>query len=358
MQYFSNVTTEEYDKYYEDKYAEPCNMEKVRQFYRNFAPVIFSLIFAVGLIGNLLVVITLSCYKRKKSMTDVYLLNMAIADILFVFTLPFWAVNYHKGNWIFKDFMCKIISSIYAINFSCSMLLLACIGIDRYVAIVLVTRSFVFRTTTMAHKGVICLFVWVLSACLSSITYAFSECYKHHDQFVCEPRYPEGKTALQWKLAVKIVQISFQFFIPFFVMLFCYFFIVKTLLQAQNSQRHKAIHVIIAVVAMFLVCQVPYNILLLKNALQLNGSCASVKMQYAVFISKTLAFFHCCLNPLIYAFIGVKFRNYFLKIMQDLWCIGKLYMIGNRSSRESSAMYNSQRTSEVYVTKSGSSFTI
>ncbi|KAE8602031.1 hypothetical protein XENTR_v10013861 [Xenopus tropicalis] len=355
------TTTEFYYTDYTD-FAEGkvCSLEDVRQFKKKFAPVVLSLIFAVGLVGNLLVVITFRYYKRTKSMTDVYLLNMAVADILFVLTLPFWTVNYHKGEWIFKDFMCKFIRSIYAINFTCSMLLLACVGIDRYVAIVQVTKSFRFRTTTMAYKRVICFSVWIMSACLSGLTYYFSKCYKYNERFVCEASYPEDATALKWKLAVIIVQISLGFCIPFFVMFFCYLCIIKTLLQAHNSQRHKAIRVIVAVVAVFLVCQVPYNVVLVIKATQLgrtDGICSkNINYAYAFFITETVAFFHCCLNPVIYAFVGVKFRNYFMKIMQDLWCISKQYMVGSRISRVPSE--TSRRTSEVYVTEGGSSFTM
>ncbi|KAM4770969.1 C-C chemokine receptor type 6 [Rhinophrynus dorsalis] len=357
MEYFT--TTPDYDDYQDGM----CSMEEVRVFKKKCAPVVFSLIFIVGLIGNILVVITFRCYKRSKSMTDVYLLNMAIADILFVLTLPFWAWYYHENKWIFRDFMCKLVRSIYTINFNCSMLLLACVGIDRYVAIVQVTKSFRFRTTTMAYKGVICFFVWIMSACLSSITYIFSKCYKtHNDELVCEASYPSTSTAMLWKLAVIIVQFSLGFFIPFLVMVFCYSFIIKTLLQAQNSQRHKAIRVIVAVVAVFLICQVPYNVLLLKKAAALvnkDADCsADIRYEYAFFISETLAFFHCCLNPVIYAFVGVKFRNYFMKIIQDLWCISKQYMTRQRGSRISSDNYTSRRTSEVFATEGGSSFTM
>lgn len=65
----------------------------VRSFSGLFVPVAYSLISICGLLGNVLVVVTFAFYKKAKSMTDVYLLNMAVAGILFVLTLPFWAVN-------------------------------------------------------------------------------------------------------------------------------------------------------------------------------------------------------------------------------------------------------------------------
>ncbi|GAB0186982.1 centromere protein J-like [Grus japonensis] len=121
--------------YYSD-YAslimQPCSKLEVRNFTKAFLPVAYSLICIIGLVGNIFVVMTFTLYERTKSMTDVYLLNMAIADILFVLTLPLWAVNYAADKWIFGDFICKMTRGIYAINFSCGMLLLAFISVDRF----------------------------------------------------------------------------------------------------------------------------------------------------------------------------------------------------------------------------------
>ncbi|XP_075720414.1 C-C chemokine receptor type 6 [Rhinoderma darwinii] len=359
-------TTTYYDSDYDygnnEPVETPCSHESVRVFFKTFVPITFSFIFVFGLVGNILVVITFSCYKKRKNMTDIYLLNMAIADILFIFTLPFWAVYYYD-EWIFKDFMCKLVRSIYAINFNCSMLLLACVGIDRYVAIVQVTKSFRLRTMALAYKRVLCFSVWIISTILSTITYVFSACYiVNQNHLVCEPKYPKSSEAYKWKLAVVVVEVSLRFLIPFLIMFFCYVSIIKTLLQAKNSQRHKAINVVVTVVIVFLVCQLPYNVVLLRKASFFRDpepSCQEeINYSYALFITKTLAYFHCCLNPVIYAFIGVNFRNYFLKIMQDLWCFRKMFMPRAHWSRASSDIYSSRKTSEVYASEGGSSFTM
>ncbi|KAG9472229.1 hypothetical protein GDO78_020662, partial [Eleutherodactylus coqui] len=340
---------------------EPCSQESVRVFLKTFAPVTFSFIFVFGLVGNILVVITFINYRRRKNMTDVYLLNMAIADILFIFTLPFWAVYYYD-EWIFKDFMCKMVRSIYVINFNCSMLLLACVGIDRYVAIVQVTKSFRLRTMALAYKRILCLSVWILSVILSTTTYIFSATYTvNTNRLVCEAQYPKYLEASKWKLAAIIVEVSVGFLIPFAVMFFCYVSIVKALLKAKNSQRHKAINVVVTVVIIFLICQLPYNVILLRKVAKADQvpSCQETMNEwYAVFITKTLAYFHCCLNPVIYAFIGVKFRNYFLKIMQDLCCFRKLCTPITHWSRASSDIYSSRKTSEISASEGGSSFTM
>uniref|UniRef100_A0A452U4L0 C-C motif chemokine receptor 6 n=1 Tax=Ursus maritimus TaxID=29073 RepID=A0A452U4L0_URSMA len=242
-----------------------CSLQEVRKFSGLFVPMAYSLICVFGLLGNILVVVTFAFYKKAKSMTDVYLLNMAIADILFVLTLPFWAVSHATGKWIFSNAMCKLMKGIYAINFNCGMLLLACISMDRYIAIVQATKSFRLRSRTLAHRRVICVVVWAASVLISGWTFVFNQKYRVQGSDVCEPRYHEGSDPIKWKLLMLGLQLLFGFFIPLVFMVFCYMFIVKTLVQAQNSKRHKAIRVVVAVVLVFLACQVPHNMVLLVD---------------------------------------------------------------------------------------------
>ncbi|XP_069707098.1 C-C chemokine receptor type 6 [Phaenicophaeus curvirostris] len=352
--------------YYSD-YAslitQPCSKLEVRSFTKAFLPVAYSLICITGLVGNIFVVMTFALYERTKSMTDVYLLNMAIADILFVLTLPLWAVNYAADKWIFGDFICKMTRGIYAINFSCGMLLLAFISVDRYIAIVQATKSFKLRARTLAHSKLICLVVWVSSVLISSSSFLYSESYSfsiNETKEICDQRFDRMSESTMLKSLLLCLQVGFGFFVPFIFMIFCYTFIVKSLQQAQNSKRNKAIHVIVLIVAVFLVCQVPYNVVLLVIAInmgKIDKSCDNEKiMAYAKYTTEAIAFLHCCMNPVLYAFIGVKFRSYFVKIMTNVWCmIHKKHK--KRSSRTNSDTYHSRQTSET-LTDNGSSFTI
>ncbi|XP_006037911.1 C-C chemokine receptor type 6 [Alligator sinensis] len=342
---------------------EPCNKQEVRNFTKVFFPVTYSLICVVGFIGNVFVVMTFALYKNHKSMTDVYLFNLAIVDLLFVLTLPLWAMSYAADKWIFNDVICKMTRGIYAINFNCGMLLLAFISLDRYIAIVQATKSFKLRARTLAYSKLICLVVWVFSILISTCTFIYSESYSiflNDTTEICELKFSKEVNSTALKLMLMGIQLAFGFFIPLLFMIFCYAFIVKTLVQAQNSKRSKAIRVILLIVAVFLVCQVPYNIVLLITATnmgKLNRRCDSERhISYAKCITETVAFLHCCLNPVLYAFVGVKFRNYFLKIMNSLCCIGfKKYKTAN--SRISSDIYHSRQTSEI-TSDNVSSFTM
>ncbi|KAM4865811.1 C-C chemokine receptor type 6 [Thomomys bottae] len=342
----------------------PCSLRGVRQFSRVFVPVTYSLVCVFGLLGNVLVVVTFAFYKKAKSMTDIYLLNMALADILFVLTLPFWAVSHALGEWVFSGALCKLLKGIYAVNFHCGMLLLACVSADRYVAVVQATSSFRLRARALAHSKRICLAVWALAVLISTSTFALTQKYVAQGQGrqVCEAKYPSFSQPVAWKLLVLVLELLFGFFVPLACMAFCYAFIVRTLVQAPSAKRHRAVRVVIAVVLAFLVCQVPHNAVLLVTAAHLGSLdrlCSGERLLgYARSITEVLAFLRCCLNPVLYAFIGQRFRGYFLKIMKDLWCSRRRGAAGFPCARAHSDSCASRQTSEMADNDNASSFTM
>ena len=142
----------------------------------------------------------------------------------------------------------------------------------------------------------------------------------------CSLVYPVSSNNLT-KVMVLCLQISGGFCLPLLVMVVCYAVIIRTLLQARNFEKHKALRVIFAGVAAFVISQLPYNSHLMVEAAQAYNAtmndCEDVKaFDVAGQIVKSLAYTHCCLNPILYAFIGVRFRNDLLRLCHCLTGMG------------------------------------
>lgn len=340
-----NVLDYDYDA------IEPCNFNSNQNMEITIQTYIYSLIFVFGLSGNIMVIVTYAFYKKAKSMTDVYLLNVAIADIIFVLALPLIIYNEHN-DWYMGTVACKLLRGAYSINLYSSMLLLACISGDRYVAIVQARRSFGVRSRTLVYSRVICIGIWLLAVVLSSPTVIFysrnvETIGENSTSIQCDFNFNVNQidtdTAQLLKVLLPSMQMSIGFFLPLLVMSFSYSSILVTLLQAQSFQRHKAVRVVLAVVIVFVACHLPYNVALLYHTVRLfwlDKDCDKEKMILVVItVTRSVAYLHCCLNPILYAFIGVKFRNHFQKILVDLWCQGKKYIYTSRSSKQTSEYY-------------------
>ncbi|XP_053193291.1 C-C chemokine receptor type 6a [Scomber japonicus] len=363
-----------YDYGNDTEIFEPCSNQNNQSVQKVIGPYVHSIICILGFIGNSLVIVTYACYKKAKSMTDVYLLNVAIADLLFVVALPLIVYN-ELTSWSMGPIACKLLRGSYSVNLYSGMLLLACISTDRYIAIVQARRS--FRLRSLPYSRVICTVVWTIALLLSLPTFYYYNWYEpghtsgifinetelnitHHVEYVCEFRFPDPQTALRTKIAVPSIQLAIGFFLPLLIMIFCYSCIIGTLLRARNFQRHKAVRVVLVVVAVFIVCHLPYNAVLLYDTTNMfkEQSCEEADaLQVATTVTQTIAYLHCCLNPVLYAFVGVKFRNHFRRIVQDLWCLGKKYIAPRRFSRVTSEMYVSRRSVDGSSDK-GSSFTM
>lgn len=325
---------------YEDEEEDLCNLDP-NPMDITIQTYIHGIICAFGLIGNLLVIVTYIFYKRKKTMTDVYLYNVAVADLIFVVALPFIIYN-EQHSWLMGLAVCKMLRSAYSINLYSGMLLLACISGDRYLAIVQARKFFVARSRTLIYSRLICSALWVLAVALTVPTLIYTERFEETSLWtgtvtvMCQMPFWTTEKAKLMKVLVPSLQMAVGFLLPLLVMVFCYSSIVYTLLKTQSTKRHKAVRVVLAVVMVFIVCQLPYNVVLLYHTVSLfkERDCEAEQFKLQVLaISRSIAYLHCCLNPILYAFIGVKFRNHFRQIMLDLWCLSKKYIYSARSSR-------------------------
>nr|QZC92272.1 chemokine (C-C motif) receptor 9b [Sebastes schlegelii] len=325
----------DYSDYTEDYDSGPteasgmCNREWVRDFRGQYEPPLYWIIFILGAVGNLTVVwIYTTVRNRLKTMTDVYLLNLAVADLLFLCLLPFWAVDATKG-WDFGIILCKVVSAGYKINFFSSMFLLTCISVDRYIAIVQVTKAQNLRKKErLLYSSMACLCVWVVSIFLALPEFIFAQVKtdQKSGQPFCTPVY--WNNAFNWtKILVLSLQICMGFFLPLLVMLICYSVIIRTLLQCKSFEKHKALRVIFAVMFVFVISQLPHNTMLIIEAAQAANTTMTdcdtvIRFNVAEQLTKSLAYTHACLNPILYVFIGVRFRQDLVRIMK--MCAGSL----------------------------------
>ncbi|TWW59443.1 C-C chemokine receptor type 7 [Takifugu flavidus] len=322
-----------------------CAKENNRQFRRWFMLTFLTLICLLGLGGNLLVILTFFYFKRLKTMTDVYLLNLSFADLLFVLSLPFWAAN-SVTTWELGLVVCKGMYTTYKVSFYSSMFLLCSISVDRYFAIAKATSAYRYRSQTMLLSKVSSVVIWVMA-----LIFSLPEMmYTTVNGTTCTPF---SSSTDQLRVIIQVSQIVLAFVLPLLVMTFCYSNIIKTLCRAHNFERNKAIKVILAVVTVFLVSQVPFNMVLFwSTLLTVSGetdSCSNENnLLYATDITQCLAFLRCCLNPIVYAFIGVKFRQDLLKLLKDWGCVSQESFFKYTSKRRRSSGFTETETTTTF----------
>jgi len=279
-------------------------------------------ILNAALPGNVLVMLVICMNRRARSPSDVYLFHLTIADLLLALTLPFWATNAMLQSWIFGDFMCKLVSLVTEANFYTSILFLVCISIDRYLAIVCATR---FRRGRQQFcSWFACASIWAVGVALA-LPALFNDAFEIKDpgRITCAERYDVGSAA-SWRLTTRGLRHVLGFLLPLVVMVTCYSITVARLLRTRGFKKHRAMQVIVAVVVAFLLCWTPYHLALITDTIMRSGlvdfNCAARQAaDVAQLVTHSLALAHCCINPVLYAIVGEKFRGNLgtLKIRRD-----------------------------------------
>lgn len=336
--FLENDTSYDYlTPYVVDPKTLSCEMEMLAPTAALILCLLLITIFVLAIPGNLLVGFVIGFRKQALTSSDVYLIHLTIADGLMALTIPFLAAAMIKG-WIFGDFMCKILNLIIEANFYTSILFLACISIDRYLVIVRASEG--HRSYQRMCSRILCAAVWALGGALA-LPSLFNDVTKLESDpktKICTKNFDIG-SASSWRLATRVFRHVFGFFLPLAVMIVCYSITIIRLLRTRGFQKHRAMKVIIVVVIAFLLCWTPYHITMVVDTVLradlVPYNCAvrrSVTM--ALDITNSLALFHSCINPVLYAFVGEKFRRNMTQLFQRR--IRQERLSGSKFSRSTS----------------------
>ncbi|KAM6994603.1 C-C chemokine receptor type 1-like [Tautogolabrus adspersus] len=313
-----------YNDYPEEGYGS-CHYER---HGATFLPALYAIYFILGIVGNSLVIWVIVCGVRLRSMTDVCFLNLAVADLLLVCSLPFLAYQV-RDQWLFGEHMCKGVLGIYHIAFYCGIFFISLMSIDRYLAIVHAVYAMRARTRSF---GMIAAAVTWLAGFLASfpeLIYLKLQPGFNTTQF-CYPEYPtstsDGSSPTNyhfWTLFSLFKMNILGLFVPIFIMGFCYSQIIWRLLYSPSSKK-QAIRLVLIVVAAFFCCWVPYNVASFFKALELlhvYTECESSKaIRLALQVTEAVAYSHSCLNPVLYVFLGKKFRKHLVRLVNRAPC--------------------------------------
>ncbi|XP_075696942.1 C-X-C chemokine receptor type 5 [Rhinoderma darwinii] len=319
--------------------------EKCPKVYEVVIPILYSLVFVVGTVGNSLVLYILMRNHRSRSSTDNFLLHLAIADLLMLITFPF-AITEAMVGWIFGDYLCKVVGAISILNFYCSSLLLGFISIDRYLSIIYAIRTFRKHSIKAVHFS--CIIVWIFCFLLSLPNIFILGTHQIDNYTWCTYNQSHFPSNTWWQVG-RFLNHIVGFLLPMIIMTVCYSHIIATLCRSQRREKKKAVRVAIIITGVFFLCWTPFNVAVFLDTLNQYKLIDSCELQYnlpvAITVTELLGYVHCCLNPLLYAFVGAKFRNDALKVLKHAGCFkSKLLNRVPSVSRKSSTTESECRT--------------
>ncbi|XP_071346070.1 galanin receptor type 1b [Trachinotus anak] len=288
-------------------------------------PVVFGLIFVVGVVGNSLVMVVIGKVRynsgaggggggggrRSGSPTNIFILNLSVADLSFLlFCVPFQATIYSLPEWVFGAFLCKFGHYFSTVSMLVSIFTLVAMSVDRYIAVVHSKKSPCVRSRRNALVGV-CV-IWTLSL-LCSVPVAQHQVLTNH------PTAPNCTFCWeQWsgasKHTYKVTILLIGYLLPLLLIICCYTKVLfhlhkkmKNMSKKSERSKRKTAQTVLLVVTAFTICWMPHQIIAMWvefGTFPLNDASFAFRI-----VSHCLSYGNSCVNPILYAFLSENFRK-------------------------------------------------
>ncbi|KAG7467602.1 G-protein coupled receptor 1 [Solea senegalensis] len=318
-------SSEDYGNYTYDYDLEYGDLEDLKTEHRQEETIhmisvfIYIISFVLGLIGNG-TVIWVTAFKSKKTVNSVWLLNLAMADFVFVLFLPFY-IDYilRDFHWSFGVTMCKLNSFVSVMNMFASVLFLTVLSIDRYVSLVHLNWS--RRHRTVERAWVTCGCIWVIAAALSFPALIFRDTLRLHDKVICFNNFhtQDGHTAAMRHIIIVAIRTTVGFLLPFTAI--C---VTGILLSIKVNRSGGLVRLssfsktVTAVILAFFLCWAPFHTFSLME-LSIHSSVYLHNILKAGFpLVTSLGFCNSCINPLLYMLLGKKVRHILKRACLDI----------------------------------------
>ncbi|KFO29276.1 Putative G-protein coupled receptor 33 [Fukomys damarensis] len=263
-------------------------------------------------------------FKMKKSVNTLLFFHLILSYFISTLILPFIATSYlHDNHWNFGTALCKVFNSTLSVGMFASVFFLSAISLDRYLLTLHPTWSQQRRTQRWASK--IVLGVWISATALGVPYLVFRETHRDHKGMVtCRNNYAvstnweskETQTLRQQiHTACFIGRFLLGFFLPFFIIIFCYKRIASKMKERGLFKSRKPFKVMMFAIISFFVCWMPYHVyqglILIKNQ--------SLLLDLSLTMTVVTISLNSIFSPTLYLFVGENFKKVFKKSILTLF---------------------------------------
>ncbi|KAA0715728.1 2-oxoglutarate receptor 1 [Triplophysa tibetana] len=284
---------------------------------RYYLPAMYGIICVVGLTGNLTALVIYLTKLRPWKSSIIIMVNLAVADLLYALSLPMLVKFYITKNWTLGELMCRFIRFCFHFNLYGSILFLTCLSIFRYIVVVHPLKA---AQISRKRWGVLaCLTVWIVSLLEIGPMLGMITELRTGNVTQCVDFASNDTEEVWWYGWILTV---FGYALPLVVVCWSYSHIASTLSNSISRHRRsssRARSLAILILAVFVVCFLPYHIMrvLRVNSLRRVGMSCTWKrsINTAYILSRPLAGLNTFFNLALYTLAGDKFQQAFWSLV-------------------------------------------
>ncbi|XP_051724513.1 psychosine receptor-like isoform X1 [Ctenopharyngodon idella] len=238
---------------------------------------------------------------RQKNELGVYMFNLALSDLLFILCLPVWIQFTLHDTWFYGKTACVVCVFLLFTNFYTSAILLSCIAVDRYIAIVHPLQFREFRKRRIAFS--VSIAAWIFAVAFNAITvHPNSVYYEDENYSVCLDIIPLSDIQKR----VNVARFAVGFLIPALVVGFCYWQIYSDIKKNQtlgSMERRHVFKLLGGILLTLYLCFGPLHIMMVLRVLLENCPYPNwlfIGYKATVFLSML----NCLADPLLYGLLS------------------------------------------------------
>ncbi|XP_041665846.1 fMet-Leu-Phe receptor-like [Cheilinus undulatus] len=308
----------------ETPHSDQMTTVEINPIMDNIASVLYTLTVVLGITGNS-IVIWVAGFKLKPKVTNVWLVNLAIADLIFCFTRVFSLIKkLFFDHWPFGVFLCKFNGFFKYANMFCSVFLLAVISLDRVLCVWRPILTKQHRTVQAARLVAVC--VWISAIIFSTPYFIYRNVsFGKNNLSKCSVDSEEKEGDNGANLALYSIRFLCGFLLPFMVILICYILAGLGIQRTRLSGKSRPLRILASLVIAFFLCWAPYHCLLLVK--MVDSKNPMLKIWHPV--TSGIAYFNSCVNPLLYFCILLHSRRREERFRQSLSGMYKRALAGD-----------------------------
>ncbi|XP_054245867.1 leukotriene B4 receptor 1-like [Indicator indicator] len=292
--------------------AEESSIHSTWNIVRSVVCIILSLSFVIGTPGNCIVIWTVCTKMKKVSPSVLLILNLAVADVLVLLTLPIWIYSF-ADTWVFGAVFCKILVFVIYCSMYASIFLITALSLERLMAVFYPFT--IQRYKTKEKISIIMFLIWFLSIAFGTSVIPFQETEEMNDSLQCTCR---NYSSSRQKVSYLLLETLAGFAIPFLIICTCYVCVARRISRMTYQSKQRSERLITSIVVAFILCWFPHHLFNILDIISVQIELSNEEMSLAldeivdrgVYISGALVFISSCINPLLYAFAARRFQNH------------------------------------------------